>query len=92
MNKVELQQRHQLGALAPVLSDIASCMRETSPFHALNTAYDAVQAARQLGRNEGWQEACSVMQDIHIAPKIVEKKPIQNYSEPQAGQTKSPTS
>lgn len=82
MNKPELQQKHQLGGLTPVTSDIAACMRESSPFHSLNVAYDAVQAARQLGRNEGWHEAARFVQEIHVAPQTAEKKPVANYSQP----------
>lgn len=82
MTKPEIQQRHQLGGIAPVLSDVAACMRESTPFHALNTAYDAVQAARQLGRNEGWQEAARFVQEIHIAPQVAEKKEVRSYSQP----------
>lgn len=58
-------------------------MRESSPFHALGIAYDAVQAARQLGRNEGWHEAAKFVQEVHVAPQQEQKKEVRNYSQPQ---------
>lgn len=84
MTKSELQQRNpQLGAAVPILADIANHMRSASPFHGqMGVAFDEVQAARQLGRHEGWFAACETVDNIHIAPTATERKPVQNYSQP----------